>query len=63
MTEEEIITQLIRLLNQSGHKRLEICRSWRGDNMPGGYCVKEDGTAWHIRNYLPGGKHLRWYEV
>jgi hypothetical protein len=49
MTEREIAEALTELLDRTGYKRLEIYRS-TPTTQADGYCVRDDGTTWYIRN-------------
>jgi hypothetical protein len=62
MTQEEVVTELIELLDKSSNKRLEIFRS-DSTGRVSGYCTRDDGNCWYIKDVSAGNStiHRRRY--
>jgi hypothetical protein len=48
----DVVQALIELLDRSGWKRLEVCRSVPGSSQVNGYCVDAEGNHLHVADLL-----------
>ena len=52
LSRDEVAQALVELLDRSGWKRLEVCRSTSGTPRVGGYCVDADGNHLDVADLL-----------